>query len=442
MLKVFISRKFEIEKKYTIEALFKHILGIEYAVEYHNSDNYTIETPNGNSIVIVDQYFYKLDDQKSLLTQSKLPSDINFINSNLAIDEKIPTLFGKPQISASESGNVKKIKLQADIFSSSFFMLTRMEEYLINDRDEHERFQGDNSLACKHDFLHRPVVNEYAELLWNILLSLGYDEKNRGKSEYKIFPTHDVDKIYFKLNSQNILGDLFLDWSLSRAIKRARLPKKNYWDTFSWLMDESEKNNLKSTFYFIPDSQHKLDNRYSLNEKLVKEKIGEIKSRGHLIGIHPGYATMKNEIEFLKQKRILEEAVGFEITLSRQHYLRFDIHHTGRILEKANIQIDSSLGFADKVGFRCGTSSKFPIFDLYERRKLNVMESPLIIMETILRDRKKPEESARKSVKVFEYYKSVCKKYHIPLTILFHNNSFDPIRWDGWKEVYENILRR
>ena len=46
-------------------------------------------------------------------------------------------------------------------------------------------------------------------------------------------------------------------------------------------MDESEKNNLKSTFYFIPDSKHKLDNRYSLGDKLVKEKIGEIKSRGH-----------------------------------------------------------------------------------------------------------------------------------------------------------------
>ncbi len=441
VLKIFVSHKFEPEKKYVIKTLFENILGVEYQLEFHEYDNYLINLPNGNSIEIQDHFFLNLDDEKGLIEQAELPKRIAYLDSKYNIDENIPILFGNSQINFIEKNNLKKVNLGADIFASTFFMVARMEEYLTGKRDEHERFQGKDSIAFKYDFLQRPVVNEYAELLWNVLLSLGYDESNRREDEYKVIPTHDVDKVYFKLNLWNILGDLFIDRNLSRAVKRISLPKKNYWDTFSWLMDQSEKHNTKSIFYFIPDSQHKLDNRYSLKDKFVQEKINEIKTRGHLIGIHPGYETMKDETEFLRQKRTLEEAVGFEVTLSRQHYLRFDIEQTGQILEQLKIQFDSSLGFSDKIGFRCGTSSNFPLFDLKERRKLNVIESPLVIMETILRDRRRSRESAQKSIEIFENYKAICKKYRIPLTILFHNNSFDPIRWDGWKEVYENILR-
>ena len=284
-------------------------------------------------------------------------------------------------------------------------------------------------------------MNEYAEMLWNILLELGIDPESRSFSKFQIIPTHDIDTVYYDFRWINFFGDIALDRNIKRAVKRFTLERKNHWDRFSWLMDISETNNLKSIFYFMVESDHKLDNDYSLNDDFIKLKLEEIKRRGHLIGFHPGYETMRDAGKYSEQKRKLEQAAGNPITENRHHYLRLNIPDTYSIWEKNKIQIDSSLMFPDKIGFRCGTSSVFPLFDLKKRKKLNVKERPLIIMDTLLRDRKNSERSAEESVGIVESYKDICKKYKIPLTILFHNNSFDPVRWDGWPEVYENYFK-
>ena len=40
----------------------------------------------------------------------------------------------------------------------------------------------------------------------------------------------------------------------------------------------------------------------------------------------------------------------------------------------------------------------------------------------------------------YEDYKKYCKKYNTPITILFHNSSFDNYHWKGWKELYTKII--
>jgi len=68
----------------------------------------------------------------------------------------------------------------------------------------------------------------------------------------------------------------------------------------------------------------------------------------------------------------------------RQHYLRFDPLHTWRIHEATGIEHDSTLGFADRVGFRAGTARAFDVFDLVQRRSLRVRERPLLAMDVSL----------------------------------------------------------
>ncbi|MCF8241922.1 MAG: polysaccharide deacetylase family protein [Melioribacteraceae bacterium] len=442
MLKIIIPKKFINEKKYIIEVFFEWILKIEYVVELGEAGNYIIQLSNGNEIEIADFFFGNNDESQSLSNDVFLPGNIKQLHSEYAFEESTPILFGENKIEKIEKDdNFKRFVLHGDLFGSAFFMLTRLEEFIKPAVDEHIRFRGRSSFAFKNHFINRPVVNEYAELIWNIMVNLGCDEKLRTEIGYKIIPTHDVDKVYYKFSWINFFADVFLDGNINRAIKRLRLDKHNYWDTFNWLMDQSEKNNLKSIFYFMADSSHKLDNRYSLKDPFILEKIKIIKERGHVVGIHPGYGTMDNQAEWSRQKKLLEDTTNSFINESRQHYLRFNISVTGRILENEKIKYDSSLGYPDVLGFRCGTSCEFPLYDVVNRKKLNVIERPLIIMETILRDRKNTEDSAINSIEVFDYYKSMCKKYKIPITILFHNNSFDPIRWNGWKKIYEeNVL--
>ena len=398
------------------------------------------ELPNGNKLEISDFFFKFLNEDENYCKQENLPYNIEIFNSNYQQESNLPILFGNSEIEEISENGKKLIILSADIFSSGFFLLTSMEEYVIDSTDAHDRFKGKDSLSRKYNFLHRPIVNEYADLFWNILLYLGYDEGFRSPSQFEIIPTHDIDTVYYNFRWSNFAADILLDKNPKRAIKRLSLERKNYWDRFTWLMDVSEKNNLKSIFYFMAGANHQNDNDYKIEDTFINKKIDEIKSRGHAIGLHPGYETMLDLSKFRHQKESLENAIGYKIIENRQHYLRFKIPNSYSILEKNRIEVDSSLMFPDEIGFRCGTSSLFPLFDLNERRQVNVMERPLIIMDTLLRDRKNSEKSALASVEIVESYKEKCKKYKIPLTILFHNNSFDPIRWDGWSEVYENYF--
>ncbi|HVV71945.1 MAG TPA: hypothetical protein VHI52_10670, partial [Verrucomicrobiae bacterium] len=65
----------------------------------------------------------------------------------------------------------------------------------------------------------------------------------------------------------------------------------------------------------------------------------------------------------------------------RQHYLRWENPTTWRCWDQVGLDYDSTLGFADRVGFRCSTSREYPVFDLLQRRQLRLRERPLIAMD-------------------------------------------------------------
>jgi len=41
---------------------------------------------------------------------------------------------------------------------------------------------------------------------------------------------------------------------------------------------------------------------------------------------------------------------------------------------------------------------------------------------------------------VIKNHIKTIKKYNGIFTFLWHNSSFDPVGWQGWKEVYENVM--
>ena len=45
-------------------------------------------------------------------------------------------------------------------------MLSRYEEAVLLDRDDHDRFPATASIAYKTGFLDRPIIDEYVEILW------------------------------------------------------------------------------------------------------------------------------------------------------------------------------------------------------------------------------------------------------------------------------------
>jgi hypothetical protein len=103
----------------------------------------------------------------------------------------------------------------------------------------------------------------------------------------------------------------------------------------------------------------------------------------------------------------------------RQHYLRVSMPETLEAQEAAGLRYDSSLGYADAAGFRCGTCYEFPVYSLHAGRTLAIRERPLIAMDATFSGymRLSPEVAASELAKL----KQTCRRFDGDFVLLWHN---------------------
>ena len=423
-----------IERRYIIDFIFDNMLGIGYDVVIdENVHDYEIVWED-RKLVVRDSFFNEHPVALSYLDIKYLPQ-VFYAKNQFTVEEDVPVLYGTNEMEVCENAIVCGV----DVFASSFFMLTRWEEYVNKKRDEHDRFPGVESIACKNDFLNRPVVNEWAEMLWNMLARLKY-QGIRKQREYELILTHDVDNLKSSKLIRTIGGDILKRRNLKLAFQHFSWLFKDPANSYSFLMDVSEKRNVKSHFYFmaVGNHPHPLDHSQYIHKRCFELIIKDIRKRGHLIGFHPGYTTYNDRKIWREQKERLEESLSDAVFEGRQHYLRLKIPETLQIWSENGMKIDSTLGYADREGFRCGTGDCFLVFDFVRRQVLKLIERPLIVMDGTLRVYQNlPLKEAEIRLK---YFVIIAKKYQMPVTFLFHNSSFDNLEWKGWRRMYEYVF--
>ena len=411
MIKIKIPNNNIPERKYIIDILFNEFLGLKYKIEIGSSD-YEIIISNQKKLIIKDTFF------------NKYPRDLEYLKLK----------------------NIPKDIYELDIFALSFFMLTRWEEYVNKNRDTHNRFPATESLAYKQGFLDRPIVNEELEKLKQKLLRLDNSLEFK-KQEFKFVLTHDVDVAYKYGNKISMLRELAGDLikrrdiklffnTLNRQIKYLFRLEKDPFDTYNYLMNISEKVGTKS-YFFLHSSSSAIQDKN--NDKFLKEIAYKIKKRGHFLGYHPSYNAYNNFELFINDKEKIENIIDEKLTFGRAHFLRFDIPITWQRWEDAKMEWDSSLGYADREGFRCGVCYEYSVFNVLTRKKLNLKERPLIVMEgsfTTYQPNIEPEDMEIKIKKLIDE----VKKYNGEFVFLWHNSSFDSSFWDKYKRVYSDIL--
>ena len=130
----------------------------------------------------------------------------------------------------------------------------------------------------------------------------------------------------------------------------------------------------------------------------------------------------------------------------RQHYLRWETPTTARLWEDNGLDYDSTLSYADRPGFRCGTCFEYPMFDAERQEQVNLKIRPLIAMEcSIIDDKYMGLGFSCKSRDTFENLKKRCKLVEGKFTLLWHNSYFkeisDFIDSIDPKKLYSKILR-
>ena len=455
---------YENERLYAFHVILKEFLGLDYrsVAEERQDVLITMNDTEGRELLVSDVLFQTPTDKwikdDSLPIQPLETFDLSQVPVDIAcVNHIIPIIYG----SRLDSGNYidvqdSKVKLGLDIFGSAFFMLTRYEEVVKSVKDEHERFPARASLAYREGFLMRPIVNEYLEILWWFIKKL-WPGLERKKRSYRVCLSHDVDwplsvagnnpLRVLKTAAGDVLKRKDVQLSMRRLMSLAKVCTGNIdadiSNTFDFVMDASERNGLRSAFYFIADhTAGRIDGIYRLEDPWIRKLMKKICGRGHEIGLHASYNSFRSMDQVKREfERLIsvaeEEGICQDVWGGRQHYLRWEAPTTWRAWEEAGLDYDSTLTFADHVGFRCGVCFEYPVYDILQRKPLALRERPLIVMEGSMLGGQYMRLSHEKSLPLIQKLAETCKMFSGDFTLLWHNSSL--ISWKD-RELYGKVL--
>lgn len=331
---------------------------------------------------------------------------------------------------------------QFDILEAVFFHLSRYEEYFADpaDWDEWDMLRGENHFLVRHRLHHQPIVDQ---LIATFFQALGFSIKRRP---VQWVLTHDFDallKFPSLYRSGRAAVRLLAHGEFRKLPRLARLfletrtgARPDPFDTFDWLLAKTE---VSKVVFMMAGGLTRYDNHYNIRSAKAREVIRLAQERGYRIGLHPSYACWKNKEQFLREKQELEAVAGQEITLSRQHFLHFCFKETIDILEELQIQEDHTLGYQDRIGFRCGASFPFPLYNFKKECISPVTEVPMAVMDGALLG-----EALLVSAEPYCLLKDFldANEGQSQVSVNFHNSSFDGVDWEAekMKALYRFVL--
>lgn len=338
--------------------------------------------------------------------------------------------------------------LPFDPFAAIFFMLSRYEEYLPHRKDIHGRFLASESIACRKDFLQTAVVDRWALRVRDLLVERypGIQFKNRL---FRFEQTIDIDSAYCYLHKgafrtvMGLLRDGLHRHNMDEVRHRLRVlrgKEADPYDTFDYILSLNRELSHRGNLIFFA-----LMGDYGIFDKPASPHHNEFRQLlQHLgdyakMGIHGSYYSAEEPERLGREIQRLSDILHRPIVRNRYHFLRFNLPEGYRCLVRQGVMHDYSMGYAELPGFRCGTCSTVPFFDLSSD-----MESPLKIHPFMAMDatfhthmRISPDEAKQQLRSLVDEVKAVEGTF----SCIFHNqNLSDDFDWKGWRTVYEDLL--
>lgn len=99
------------------------------------------------------------------------------------------------------------------------------------------------------------------------------------------------------------------------------------------------------------------------------------------------------------------------------------VSSVARLWDDNGLDYDSTLSYADRPGFRCGTCREYPLYDLHQHRPLRLRERPLIVMEcSVIAERYLGLGYSDEALALMQRYRDVCHRFSGDFTLLWHNS--------------------
>jgi len=355
---------------------------------------------------------------------------------------KIPFLFTNSNAKDIITNTDGKITINYDIIASAFYFLSGWNEYVSPEKDEFGRIKYDNSIINQLNISNIPVVNYYFDILNEVIgqINGSLQKKLWGDYNFGVTLTHDIDtckSAWLEGSFSELKKKHF--FSIPKLIFKSILGKDD-WFNFTKILNIEKQYKATSSFYFLPQKGKvgKWKNAdYNVKSNSIQKVISFLKKEGNEVGVHGSFGTHSNaknlntDIENINSKTIAG---------NRFHFLMFDPEKTVSVLEECVIIYDTTLGFAEQIGFRRGNCYPFYLYNFEKNDISPVVEIPLLVMDSSLQNKKYMGLSQNESLnKVCELITEV-KKFNGVFTILWHNTLFSDYKYTGWRDIYIKIL--
>lgn len=422
MLTAYIPQSFYSESKYTLSVLLKDVT-ITY--EVYDGDFIILKGVDGEFKFILpdleyremikshpDSYLKRIGRRQTLELNS---------NSFHLYSVYYPDDLKEP---------IKNETVYIDLVYTCFLLLTNKLITSSSNTDFHNRIPDSGYLIIQSGLERIAIVDEIKKFLLQII-AISSPSLPQPTSTYTPTLTIDVDELYkwkaakdFPIWAWNhlkkgkpsrIFHDLF---SLSKTLLNR---KKDPYNNLEEMISLALAKNI-DVILFLKLPAKKVD-KYDRSIYRPKNLVDALESKfsGKITyGLHPQYKHYTQAEELKKEKEQLETDLGFEVKHIRQHFLRFKTPDTWQAQLKAGFKLDSTLGFSEKGGFKCGTCHPFPIYDAERKKAAELWEQPLLLMETPYLNR----NAGKQLLSDLEHLTSEVKKHRGNNTILWHNSSF------------------
>lgn len=424
------THKITHRNKYVFNLLFKDTLGIDFTLTTE-SDAFKVAAGPKLSYTnnpIADELFF---------TSRNLLFETGITEQNISVFEynSNKVFFATGKASA----------LPFDVFAASFYLVSRYEEYLPHIRDEHDRFDAKDSLAAVNGFLQKPVVNNWALWIKELILKK-YPDVVFPEKKYEFVSTIDIDNAYAyreKGFTRSVGGYLksITKLDFKEISERSRVLMgldKDPYDTYDFQLEIIKKYKLKTIYFFLLGDYGVNDKNLPIESKRFQSLIKTLGDYAQ-IGIHPSYGSNKSKAQLEKEVSRLSKVLHRDITQSRQHFLKLTLPETYRNLIDLDITDDYTMGFASQVGFRASICTPFNFYDLDTEMETKLKVHPFAMMEGTLKYnmKVKPEEAMKHIQPLIDEVKKVNGVF----MSLWHNDTLNDRKiWVGWKSVFEKMV--
>ena len=263
----------------------------------------------------------------------------------------------------------KRWIIHTDIIYNTFFFISRAEELINSQRDEHGRFLAKYSILGQQNRLMIPTVDEYARMLMKML-----DLPLPVPSFSKIYLTHDVDSIDHYRHLRGAIGGI-LRGQWRNVLASLRDIHNDPAFTFSWLISQDKKVEGAECIYFVKDTMGKGYDypQYNLDGKDFETVQQLIENSGAKIGWHGSYYGGRLKV---KSERL-------KVRLHRSHYLRCSLDRMQELVDMGAKE-DFTMMFPDHVGFRLQTTRAVRWINPKTMTLTNLVLHPLTVMDCTL----------------------------------------------------------